>query len=258
MMDCMLVCTDGTKFSGDNLQKLVELIAGIEDPLSTLDRRGIDLKHLIATHSSATGLLPRYRVFLGKDQHWFDKKDEVEAFLKAEEARRGDELRVADATSPDSRPASAENGHAHDAPLQVVDLHEVKSINTALTRLKDYGFSLKDLLPAGTRNGEPVYPFRLDNGDNDEPLSSLRELLPKLRKLGEQGLKMTRFKGLGEMNSEELWETSMDPAARVLLQVTMEDAAGADEIFRVLMGDHVEPRREFIEKHALDVRELDV
>ena len=60
------------------------------------------------------------------------------------------------------------------------------------------------------------------------------------------------------MNSEELWDTSMDPAQRVLLQVTMEDAAAADEIFRVLMGDHVEPRREFIEKHALDARDLDI
>ena len=60
------------------------------------------------------------------------------------------------------------------------------------------------------------------------------------------------------MNSEELWDTSMDPEQRVLLQVTMEDATAADEIFRILMGDQVEPRREFIEKHALDVKDLDV
>ena len=60
------------------------------------------------------------------------------------------------------------------------------------------------------------------------------------------------------MDAEDLWDTTMDPAKRMLLQVTMEDAAAADEIFRVLMGDHVEPRRDFIEKHALDVRDLDV
>ena len=79
-----------------------------------------------------------------------------------------------------------------------------------------------------------------------------------LRKMGEKGLRLTRFKGLGEMDPEELWETSMDAEQRLLLQVTMEDAAAADEIFRVLMGDHVEPRREFIEKHALEVKDLDV
>jgi DNA gyrase subunit B len=89
-------------------------------------------------------------------------------------------------------------------------------------------------------------------------LTTIRELVPTLRKMGEKGLRLTRFKGLGEMDPEELWETSMDADNRLLLQVTMEDAAAADEIFRVLMGDHVEPRREFIEKHALDVKDLDI
>jgi DNA gyrase subunit B len=71
-------------------------------------------------------------------------------------------------------------------------------------------------------------------------------------------MKVTRFKGLGEMDAEELWDTTMDPSTRTLLKVTMIDAAAADEMFRVLMGDAVEPRREFIEKHALDVKDLDV
>ena len=117
---------------------------------------------------------------------------------------------------------------------------------------------MKDLLNAGLRDGEPYYPFTLENEDGSIPLSSLRELLPSLRKLGEKGLRITRFKGLGEMDPEELWATTMDASSRVLLRVTMEDAAAADEIFRLLMGDHVEPRREFIEKHALEVRELDI
>jgi len=67
-----------------------------------------------------------------------------------------------------------------------------------------------------------------------------------------------RFKGLGEMNAEQLWETTMDPARRTLKRVFIEDAAGAEHIFSVLMGSAVEPRREFIERHALEVRNLDV
>ena len=88
--------------------------------------------------------------------------------------------------------------------------------------------------------------------------ASVPGIVRALLEVGRRGIEVKRFKGLGEMNSEELWDTSMDPEKRTLLQVRMEDAAAADEIFRVLMGDAVEPRREFIEKHALDVKELDI
>jgi DNA gyrase subunit B len=142
--------------------------------------------------------------------------------------------------------------------VHVEELHEIRAINKALVELKGFGITLKDLIPVGIVNAEIVYPFVLRNDEGDQSLQSLRGMLSTLRKMGEKGLKVTRFKGLGEMDSEELWDTAMDPEKRTLLQVTMEDAAGADEIFRILMGDQVEPRREFIEKHALDVVDLDV
>jgi DNA gyrase subunit B len=75
--------------------------------------------------------------------------------------------------------------------------------------------------------------------------------------LGERGRAVTRFKGLGEMDPEELWETTLDPAKRTLLQVQLDDAVKADEMFRTLMGEKVEPRRDFITKYALEVKEID-
>src|SRR5262245_53141012 len=81
--------------------------------------------------------------------------------------------------------------------------------------------------------------------------------LEEVKRLGERGLTITRFKGLGEMDPEELWETTLDPARRTLLRVNLDDALKADEMFRTLMGEKVEPRREFIQKHALEVKDID-
>ena len=105
---------------------------------------------------------------------------------------------------------------------------------------------------------DPKPRYFLTNGDDSqEPLETIRSLIASLRSHGEKRLEVKRFKGLGEMNDEELWNTTMDPSQRTLLRVTIENAAGVDEMFRILMGEAVEPRREFIERHALEVRNLD-
>jgi DNA gyrase subunit B len=100
-------------------------------------------------------------------------------------------------------------------------------------------------------------PARLIRKDREQLIHGPLELLAAILQEGEKGLTLQRYKGLGEMNPEQLWETTLDPAARTLLQVRIEDVAEADDIFTKLMGDVVEPRREFIQQNALSVENLD-
>ena len=144
-----------------------------------------------------------------------------------------------------------------DAKLRVVELFEVRSLNKYLKQLRDeFGFGIDSLFPI-ERIGEEGSRYALLRGDSEIGVEDLRSLLTTIREAGEKGWQITRFKGLGEMDPEELRETTLDPNNRTLVQITMDDAEAADDIFRVLMGEQVEPRREFIEKFALDAR-LDV
>ncbi|HEY4706443.1 MAG TPA: DNA topoisomerase (ATP-hydrolyzing) subunit B [Thermodesulfobacteriota bacterium] len=115
---------------------------------------------------------------------------------------------------------------------------------------------LKNLTKTIKESGEP--PFTVATGNGEIEILTFRGLVEHVLEVGKKGLTIQRYKGLGEMNPGQLWETTMDPEKRVLLQVRVEDAVEADAIFTKLMGDVVEPRREFIEKHALEVSNLDV
>ena len=101
-------------------------------------------------------------------------------------------------------------------------------------------------------------PYRIEKAEGDEEVDDVFAAVEALKRSAAQGQTIQRYKGLGEMNPEQLWETTMDPERRTMLQVRVDDTVEADEVFSILMGDAVEPRREFIEKHALDVQNLDV
>ncbi len=101
-------------------------------------------------------------------------------------------------------------------------------------------------------------PYRLEKGDGEEEVDDAFAAVEALKRAAAQGQNIQRYKGLGEMNPQQLWETTMDPERRTMLQVRVDDTVEADDVFSILMGDAVEPRREFIEKHALDVQNLDV
>jgi DNA gyrase subunit B len=249
----------GREISGDEMQKLCRTLSGLEDALVALEKRGISLRDHANRRDAKTGKLPMYHVYYGVEERWFTSRDELEAFVKGKEQTAGGTLAVGrieeSVAAGDTTPGTAHDT-GHDQ-LVVIDLHEVRSINAGLKELESMGFGIDALLPQD-RTGTEESRYTLRRGENEIGLEDLRGLLTAVRRAGEKGLSITRFKGLGEMNAEELRDTTLDPANRTLLRVTMTDAAAADDLFRVLMGEKVEPRRDFIERHALDVKNLDV
>ena len=171
------------------------------------------------------------------------------------------ELRV---LQPEASPASwsVEPDPEHDAFRLVAERRLVgllfrTSLDTDFLRSADFQ-RLSELASRMREIGSPL--FRVLRDSQGEPLEvpSATVLLDKIIEHGQKGLSIQRYKGLGEMNPDQLAETTMDPGTRTLLQVRIEDKDEADFAFTTLMGDDVEPRREFIERNALDVQNLDI
>jgi len=264
LADAVFNPNDGRLIEGEQMTRLVRTLATLEEAIIALERRGISLK-LHAERQDATGRLPIYHVYFDGREEWFTNRGELDDFVAAREKESGGKLNVdvGMVGSQPAAPAPSTNGEAASAAgpsaprLRIVELHEVRTINTGLSDLAKFGFDINALI-SQERTGEETSRYTLRRGENETGLEDLRGLPAAIRAAGEKGLQITRFKGLGEMNAEELRETTLDPANRTLLQVRMDDVGEADNLFRVLMGDQVEPRREFIQKHSLDVRNLDV
>ena len=201
--------------SGETLAKLLPLLDEIEVAAIILERRGQPFADFLKKEKD--GALPAYHVRGGKVPFVSDLNELDESI----------------------RPTADE-------------WHEIRPLNKALAKLKDLGFAPGDLVPLPRIAGrEPEIRFTLVHGESRQPLAGLRELLGDIRKLGEKGWVITRFKGLGEMDPEELWDTTLDPMKRTLAKVTLADAIRAEMMFRMLMGDDVEGRREYILKNRI-------
>lgn len=243
-----------TVFEKDRLKALMETLDELEKVLVILEKRGHSIGSVFSRLKD--GKLPTFRVLLGNQEHWFFTSEEAEKF-RQEKLSEGHELIVADTDKEHAHGNGNGNGKAGDV-FSMQELHEIRSINRGLEKLRGFGLSPSDLIPAPRIAGRDPEPrFFLEADGKQQVLPHLRVLVGEIRKLGEKGIKITRFKGLGEMDGEELWETTLDPKRRVLLKVQLEDALVADEMFRILMGEKVEPRRDFIQKHAQEVKEVD-
>jgi DNA gyrase subunit B len=239
---------------GERLKALMAVLDDLENFLTILERRGQNIATLL--QEMRNGELPMFKIMLGNQVFWRFTRAEVDQFQQ-QQLDQGRQLIVADEQTPEAaKPAGGVDGQGELFSFH--ELHEIKNVNRALEKLRGFDLLPTDLVPAPRIAGrEPRIRFELDHDDKKNTLPHLRVLTTEIRALGEAGMKVTRFKGLGEMDGEELWDTTLDPARRTLMQVQLEDALKAEDMFRTLMGEKVEPRREFIQKHALEVKEID-
>ncbi|MHC4077937.1 MAG: DNA gyrase subunit B, partial [Planctomycetota bacterium] len=204
---------------------------------------GVPLTDFLAEAAVPDMHLPGYWVGRNGDGKFVD----TDAQMEAELARlRGDgTLKVYE--GPES------SCNREEADIEVYSLHVGEEIIPHLKRLMQFGVH-----PDAFANDGPDDRFLVASGETSTPFHTLKDAYETIMKSCEEGLRVQRYKGLGEMNGSQLYESTMDPETRTLHRVVVDDAVSADEIFTVLMGTDVEPRREFIEKHALEVTNLDV
>jgi DNA gyrase subunit B len=245
---------DGRVIEGDDMRKLCATLASLEDSILVLERRGINFRTHATRADLETGRLPMFHGMIGNQELWFSTRKQIDDFVKQRQEETGVEISIG-TSSDHSKQAAPEDKPADHLFLD--EFHEIKTINAGLKELDSFGFSIDALFPQ-ERTGMEGSRYTLRRGEAETGVNDLRELVGAVRSAGEKGIQVTRFKGLGEMNAEELRETTLDPQNRTLIKVKMENVAEADNMFRILMGEKVEPRREFIEKNALDVRELDI
>ena len=182
------------------------------------------------------------------------KVDAAEEGVAEGEAAPAEELNVPkshmeDAEYDEMRAMEADGYHPS---IDVTAIFEAKSCENLYKRISDAGYEPKTLF----FGDEPI--FEVQAGDRDVRVATLSALAGEVKRNGRDGLAIQRYKGLGEMNPDQLWETTMDPKTRKMIKVTMEDAVEADRMFTLLMGDAVEPRRDYIERYAAGVKDLDI
>jgi DNA gyrase subunit B len=239
------------------LSEILELLTSLDKYVQSLRRHGGEFGDYLEHRHPQTHELPSHLVKVrdGNDEtvHYFHSEDELAAFddQNPDLGLFGEEQPDAAAAVEKDKP---KNGNTRRA--KHVELHENKSVRQLLEQLESKGLNVAHY----SAQDKPL--FELIEGEGEravvKPLFSIAEILAGVKEAGKRGIQIKRFKGLGEMNAKELFETTMNPDKRKLLQIDMTNVVEAEEMFTKLMGDEVEPRRQFIEDNALNVRNLDV
>jgi len=236
------------KYTDAQFSDVLECLIELELLENVLHKKGVDFDKYMSLLNPKTKKLPIYRVKV-EDAYQFLYSDQELAKLTKE----------------------AEKGEGKEE-LDVLEIYEAGEMEDLIKRLAKHDMDTADYnkktetaeaLDVPKSKKEKDKPkqsglFKISGDGVEEEFGGLKEILHFVKSNGKKGMHIQRYKGLGEMNPQQLWETTMDPDKRTLLKITIEDAVAADQMFTVLMGDKVEPRREFIEEHSRAVRFLDI
>ena len=250
------------KYTDKQLQPILELLVELERLERALKRKGLKFSEYILKIDAKTKKLPIFRAKADGNEIFLYNDDELAKLTKAQTKKP---KKKAD------QPAEAEIDNNNEDKVEVLEIYEAEGIEEIIKKLEKLGLDiiyydeiLEKETGAKAAKKKPASkkaekkPFLLQSEKESIPTNSLKKLLQHILNEGKKGMSIQRYKGLGEMNPEQLWETTMDPEKRTILQVKLEDAVAADEMFTVLMGDAVQPRKEFIEAHAHEVKNLDI
>lgn len=249
-------------FTDKQLKAVLDVLVELECFAGSIERRGVNFAKYLNLRHKKTKKLPIFRVKVEGKYEFIYNNDELAEYIKLEEKKRGKAVEISEAI--ESLPSDKAK------EIDLIEFFEARELEKILAKLEKLGVDISNYEEAKTEEEKkktrtrkkasekkkPIYKLDYDNERRD--IFSLKELVNFVKDVGKQGMSIQRYKGLGEMNPGQLWETTMDPEHRTILKVSLEDAVAADAMFTVLMGDQVEPRRQFIQKHAHEVRNLDI
>jgi DNA gyrase subunit B len=248
------------RIGGTDLRDVVKLLEKLEELVTIIERRGIDFAEFLGKRRD--GKLPAFRTVVeGEEQFHIDAAARDEYLREQNLVVADEDLNRLAGANGNGQSNGQSNGHAERRLQKNQELHEVKELTETFEKLSKFGLNVDDyyLTQEESVSGEKLATrYALASESTAHEVAGVAQILPEILRLGKHGIEVKRFKGLGEMNSEELWETTLDPNKRVLLRVTLQEAGEAERMFSVLMGEDVERRRQFIEDHALEVKNLDV
>ncbi|MCP4649680.1 MAG: DNA topoisomerase (ATP-hydrolyzing) subunit B [PVC group bacterium] len=270
------------QLTDNQFKDLLTLLTELDIVSRQVAKKGIKFPEYIKLRDKKTKKFPSYKVTTdeGKEQFLFNE-EELAKLIRAEEKRQGKDVEI-------KEKEGIANIEAGSASVEVTEFYEANELVKLVAKIDKLGLNILDYEQEKKEdflNDEPLFLgkkgkktakgkkskttavapekalFQVVDTSSDnqkQDIGSLKDLLVYIRETGKKGMTIQRYKGLGEMNPDQLWETTMNPEKRTMLKVAIEDAVEADEMFTILMGDAVAPRREFIETHAKEVTNLDI